>query len=69
MRSLPVLSIAVASSLLAVSACTSLPDKAPIQTGPVSVTGEDWRATDQVILITDASGTMWMEQTFPDAKP
>ena len=68
MRSLPLLRIALVSTLLAFAACTSLPDKTPIQTGPVSVTGEDWRATDQVILITDASGTMWMERTFPDAK-
>lgn len=64
----PVLRFALASLLLAALGCTSIPDKAPIQTGPVSVTGEDWRVTDNVILITDASGTMWMKKTFPDAK-
>ncbi len=57
-------------SLILVTAlgCTSVPEKAPVQTGPIDVSGSDWRVTDHVILITDASGTMWMEETFPDAK-
>lgn len=70
MRSpLPFLHLAGVSLLLAATACsTALPQKAPIQTGPVPVAGQDWRATDNVFLITDASGTMWLRQTFPDAK-
>jgi OOP family OmpA-OmpF porin len=64
----PILRIALAAPLLAALGCTSMPDKAPIQTAPVSATGEDWRVTDNVILITDASGTMWMKKTFPEAK-
>lgn len=69
MRSpLPNFHVAVASLLLAAMGCATPPDKAPISTGPISVTGEDWRATDHVLLITDASGTMWMRKTFPDAK-
>jgi OOP family OmpA-OmpF porin len=64
----PVMRIAFAAPLVAALGCTSIPEKPPIQTAPVSVTGEDWRVTDNVIVITDASGTMWAKQTFPEAK-
>jgi outer membrane protein OmpA-like peptidoglycan-associated protein len=60
---------AVVLSLVTVGiGCASLPDKQPIQTGPYALASDEWRVTDHVILITDGSGTMWVNETFPDAK-
>ncbi len=53
---------------LAVACSTSLPDKAPIDAGPIQTGSGEWRVTDHVIVITDGSGTMWVNETFPDAK-
>ncbi len=53
---------------LAVGCSTSLPDKTPIQTGPMELSRDEWRVTDQVLIYTDGSGTMWVNETFPDAK-
>lgn len=55
-------------AVLAIGCSTSLPDKAPIETGPVQFGSSEWRVTDHVILVTDGSGTMWVNETFPDAK-
>lgn len=46
----------------------SAADKQPIATSPIDVTPEEWRVTDDVIVITDASGTQYMNETFPEAK-
>ena len=53
---------------LAIGCSTSLPEKNPIQAEPIRAERGEWRVTDHVILITDGSGPMWVNETFPDAK-
>lgn len=43
-------------------------DKSPIQSGPVQIGSGEWRVADYVFVITDASGTMYVNETFPEAK-
>ncbi len=45
-----------------------LPDKQPFSVAPVQFDRGQWREVDQVFVVTDASGTMYMEKTFPEAK-
>jgi len=54
--------------LLVAVGCLSLPEQAPIQTEPLQLGANEWRVTDNVIVVTDASGTMWANRTFPNAK-
>jgi OOP family OmpA-OmpF porin len=54
--------------LLAAVGCLSLPEQAPIQAEPLQLGANEWRVTDHVIVVTDASGTMWANRTFPNAK-
>jgi OOP family OmpA-OmpF porin len=56
------------SLLLAALGCASLPTQAPIEVQPLQLGSQEWRVTDQIILITDASGTMYVDETFPAAK-
>lgn len=53
---------------LAAFGCKTLPDKQPIAAQPIQIGGSDWRVTDQVVVITDGSGTQYVNETFPDAK-
>ena len=55
----------VAASLGCVS---TFSDKAPIQSGPLQIGSGEWRVADYVFVITDASGTMYVNETFPEAK-
>ncbi len=50
--------------------CTAkpLPPKTPIAVQPAPAPRGEWRTTEQVIVITDASGTMYAAETFPEAK-
>jgi len=66
----PLLVIRLGLSLLLLVAvgCLSLPEQAPIQAEPLQLGADEWRVTDHVIVITDASGTMWANRTFPNAK-
>jgi OOP family OmpA-OmpF porin len=43
-------------------------EQAPIQTQPIQLQADEWRVTDDVMVITDASGTMYVNETFPAAK-
>lgn len=54
--------------LLVAAGCLSLPEQAPIQAEPLQFGADEWRVTDHVIVITDGSGTMWANRTFPNAK-
>jgi len=45
-----------------------LPTEPPLAVNPVQAGAGEVRQPDQVILITDASGTMYQQQTFPEAK-
>jgi OOP family OmpA-OmpF porin len=62
--------IRVGTAVLALAAfgCKTLPEKQPIATQPIEIGGDEWRVTDNVIVITDGSGTQYMNETFPDAK-
>ncbi|MGI9590189.1 MAG: OmpA family protein [Myxococcota bacterium] len=43
-------------------------DKQPIAASPIQLEATEWRVTNDVIVITDASGTQYVNETFPDAK-
>ena len=55
-------------SLVAVGCATPLADRPPIPTEPIQLGASEWRITDHTIVITDASGTMYVNETFPTAK-
>ena len=59
-------------ALIAVVAlgCTAktLPSESPLSVSPLQFGSGEARLPDQVIVITDASGTMYQHQTFPLAK-
>jgi len=55
--------------LAAAIACAQpMTDRTPLAVGPVSVTSGQQRVTDHVIVLTDASLTMYKTNTFPEAK-
>ena len=54
--------------LAAVGCAQPLPDRSPLAVSPLELGGNEWRVTDQIIVITDASGTMYARETFPEAK-
>lgn len=53
---------------LAVGCAKPMPERSPIATEPIQLSQDEWRVTDQVIVVTDGSGTMYVNETFPDAK-
>jgi outer membrane protein OmpA-like peptidoglycan-associated protein len=65
MKTLPVV---VACSALAIGCATSLPVEAPPPVSPVTMGAGEWRTADRIFVITDASGTMYQNETFPSAK-
>jgi hypothetical protein len=54
--------------LAAVGCAQPLPDRSPLAVSPLELGESEWRVTDQIIVITDASGTMYAHETFPEAK-
>jgi OOP family OmpA-OmpF porin len=59
-----------ALALVAFVACAGrpLPDQAPVAVDPVKMKRDQWREIDQLFVVADASGTMYMEESFPEAK-
>ena len=55
-------------ALLAIGCATSLPTQPPLAVDPLTLSADEVRVVDQVIVITDASGTMYLKQNFPEAK-
>ena len=56
-------------AMLAALGCASaLREQSPVDAGPVAMAAGEWRVTDNVIVVTDASGTMYVNETFPTAK-
>jgi OOP family OmpA-OmpF porin len=47
---------------------TPLPSKAPYSVSPIQIGRGEWRVPDQVVVVTDGSGSMYREKTFPEAK-
>jgi len=50
--------------------CTVPPlaSEAPLAVSPVAISGGEWRVVDNIFVVTDASGSMYAERTFPNAK-
>jgi len=42
--------------------------KTPVSVTPIPIEPGEWRVTDLVVVVTDASGTMYVNETFPAAK-
>lgn len=53
---------------LGLSCAKPLPTLQPMAVPPLALGADEWRVTDQVVVVTDASGTMYARQTFPQAK-
>ncbi|MBW2361087.1 MAG: OmpA family protein [Deltaproteobacteria bacterium] len=66
--------IGLMAAVLSTAGCASLSpvgelaDRAPIDAQPITLEGNEVRVTDHVVVITDGSGTQYMNQTFPEAK-
>jgi OOP family OmpA-OmpF porin len=59
----------VATALFALGCVsTTLPTQAPLAVSPIQFGAGEVRGPDQAIVITDSSGTMFHNQTFPEAK-
>ena len=55
--------------LLAAVGCAGKPrTEPPLNVSPLQMSADEWRVVDQVFVVTDASGTMYMEENFPQAK-
>jgi OOP family OmpA-OmpF porin len=54
--------------LVAVGCAKPLPSQPPLSVGPVQMSSSEWRVVDHVVVVTDASGTMYARRTFPEAK-
>lgn len=54
--------------LVSLGCAKPLPPQEPLGVGPVRMSAGEWRIVDHVLVITDASGTMYYRQTFPEAK-
>ena len=60
--------IALISALALGCSAKQLPSEAPLSVSPLQFQADEVRLPDQVIVITDASGTMYEHKTFPQAK-
>jgi len=56
------------ATLLALACAKPLPVEAPLSVSPLTFGPSEQLKVDQAIALTDASGTMYMQQTFPRAK-
>jgi len=65
---MPKLAFPVALASLALGCSTALPPEQPVPTSPFAFAANEQLAVDYVYILTDASGTMWAEKTFPAAK-
>lgn len=66
--------IGLVALALGAAGCTNLSpvgdlaDRAPIDAQPITLEANEVRVTDHVVVITDGSGTQYVNQTFPEAK-
>ncbi len=68
-RLAPKLLALVPLALVAALGCAkTLPTQAPVSASPIQPGSGEWRVVDNVLLVTDGSGTMYMNETFPEAK-
>jgi len=62
------ISLALAAAVTLGCAAVTLPDLTPTSVSPLALGARDRRVVEQVVLVTDASGTMYASKTFPEAK-
>lgn len=62
------LTASVVVAALSFACAKQLPVEPPLDVGPLTFASGEWRAIDQVVVVTDASGTMYSRETFPQAK-
>ncbi len=67
MRSFVSLGIAAACGL-ALGCVKPLPEQPPLDLQPLKFRGGEYRVIDHVVVVTDGSGTMYANETFPEAK-
>jgi OOP family OmpA-OmpF porin len=67
-RSLSRISVAVLSLGLVLACAKTLPTQPPLAVSPLTLGAGEWRVVDQVVVVTDGSGTMYARETFPEAK-
>ena len=74
MQVLRKIQIGFVAAVLGASGCASfspvgeLADRAPIDAQPIALADNEVRVTDNVIVLTDGSGTQYVNETFPEAK-
>ena len=61
-------SVSLLVAMAAGCAAPRLPIQAPPSVSPITMSKSEWREVDQVLVLLDASGTMYAEETFPQAK-
>src|SRR5262245_14287489 len=54
--------------LVTASCAKPWPHVEPVKTGPIAQKDSQWRVTDHVVVLTDASGTMAKEALLPEAR-
>ncbi len=65
------LTILLSGALVLALGCASAPplrSQTPVSVSAITAGGGEQRVTDQLVLVTDASGTMYSQGTFPEAK-
>ena len=55
-------------AVLALGACQSLPEKQPVTDSPIQLRVGEWRTTDTLLVVTDASLSTYQNESFPDAQ-
>jgi OOP family OmpA-OmpF porin len=55
-------------AVLVLGACQSLPEKQPVTDSPIQLGAGEWRTTDTLLVVTDASLSTYQNETFPDAQ-
>ncbi len=73
MRHARSIGITLALLALTVSGCRTISPvedvpQAPVPVSAIQFEAGEWRVTDLVVVVTDASGTMYVNETFPAAK-
>ncbi len=65
----PTAPVALSLLLLVPLGCArTLPQVRPVPVEPVAMAPGEWRVVDHVLIVADASGTMYYRGTFPEAK-
>lgn len=60
--------LAISASFLAFACAHRLPDRAPLSVSPADFGAREQRAVSNVVVLADASGSTYMQKTFPEVK-